>query len=234
MDDFWREFDENSYLARDKYENNIYCPLCKKAKLTWADGAKLRYFKAFTNHVDCDYQFEEANRHELDMIKKQLSDQDIACKLNACINRIFRGGDEKNHDDVVQNKLSESKKENNALTVLIEKENKHIPTRTWERIKIEDENVNKIYAGKCKSYWQRVGEKKERINIYIYSCNNEKYIGKIIITKNVEKYLTKELSLISQDKGCKSSVIISLWAAPQKSSVGYDFILTKSTFIKVK
>ena len=168
MDDFWREFDENSYLARDKYENNIYCPLCKKTKLTWADGVKFRYFKAFTNHVDCDYQVEEANRHELDMIRKQLSDQDIACKLNTCINRIFRRTKEKDHDNVVLSKPNENKEENNALTVLIGKEIKHIPTRTWERIQIEDENVNKIYVGKCKSYWQKVGREKERINLYIF------------------------------------------------------------------
>ena len=233
VEDFWRAFDKDCQAARDKYENNIYCPLCQKARLTWADGIKRRYFRAFTNHVDCDYQYDELTKKEVKDVKENLSDVDIKAKLQTCINRIFRKENKTFLAKLEGDEFGKRKNDNTLLTVQVNNVTKHIPTRLWDNILLEDdEGVDKIYFGKCKCYWEEYHNGK--INIYIYSYSRSKYIGKIVVSNVVKEYLTKELNLISLDKKNRSFAIVSLWAEPVKCDVGCKFYLRRSTYIRVK
>lgn len=241
--DYWELYDKSPLQALEKYEGNIFCPLCELAPLTVAKGNERRYMKVveanMSKHAEwCSYRLDKANKKETEYFYEDLDQTDIQNRLISCLNRMLKkhtpqyGGGMGNLNTVLHRKDKE-----NFFDIETEaKKKKYLPHRNLYSKQLETEiDVTRIYYGKCALYlFEYIPEGETEIKKYylkILNAKTKKIICDVSISTYVFKYLEEMFSEISREKENASVFYLCFAGCMEKNKFSYTCKLKDSRMI---
>lgn len=232
IEKFLRELEDDEIGTKKKYDDNSYCPECRKAKLRWSNGLKRSYFRSYSEHKEgCTYQSKKVGIVEKQKKTDIPSDEDIIAKLHELRNKlIFSLKSRADKSGVVDESAGKKRKDKQFLNVKTKRGGGGRICRI-ENLSINNIGESKLYYGICNCFL--TDEDNERKYIHLYKLNTNEYIGKISVTKNVEKHLGSTIGRISKDPRKKITLVICIWGSPQGDNDSYRFVLRHSKYISI-
>ena len=202
VSEYWELYDANHQAAIKKYHGHMFCPLCRLAPLTVANGMQLRYMKVVESDMDkhdedCSYRRKKANKKDNEYFYSDLEKTDIINRLRSCMNRMLKKSIKKTKPSEIKPK---DKKQTRKSFLDFETESgeiKYLPHRSLYSHKLEESlDIQTIYYGECLLYIYKYMPNGKDIKMYylkILNKKTKKQICDISITTMVYDYLVKTL-----------------------------------------
>ncbi len=235
--EYWVESKKDELSALKKFTGKIYCPMCKKAPLCIVNGYKLKYFKVTSLNMhkhdkNCIYRLDEANKEETKLFYSELDldKDDFQNKLISCMNVMLKqmAG---NSSDSEKANISWTQEGENAFVInTLKRGKKYLPHCNLYSIKsiedFEDDNLYKIYYGKCKIYMTYYKDETtdfvKRYYLKILNDNNLNLICTLSMSDKVYKHLNISFS---EEKQNAKSYLLCFSAKMKKMKRKYGYFL---------
>lgn len=171
--EYWDVYDKNHKEAREKYIGHMYCPVCKSAPLSVANGYQRRYLKVTASDMEkhsigCGYRYDEATKKEIHDFYKDLDKTDIKSRLVSCLNRMLK----KSVKSSSNGESSKTEGNENREDFLVIKSasgvKKCLPHKNFNLGDLDEEmDVQKIYYGRCFLYiYKYIPENENDVKVY--------------------------------------------------------------------
>lgn len=204
---YWELYNKDKIKAIEKYDGNIFCPICKKAPLTIVNGNKRKYFKVSSSdmdkhEIDCSYRHIQANSREIELFYKDLDNSKIRSRLVSCMNLMLK---KIKLGECVDNSEKEKNKHfmgNEFLTIKTkEGKYKRLPEKNiLQKFKEEDFGIQKIFYGKCMIEKKIINTKSESRFCKLKLINeNRKAICNIDISNVAFSYMENKIEELKND-----------------------------------
>lgn len=240
--EYWELYDKNPREAIQKYDDHMFCPLCKLAPLSVARGYQRRYFRVINSNmnkhaVNCSYRYNKETKKETYKFYKELDETDIRNRLVSCMNRMLKGPSQNENKIKSTSKQSEKNRNNNFLDIQGDRgQRKYLPHKNLNASNLdEDIDEQKIYYGRCALWlYQYIPLEEEEIKMYylkVLDRNNKKQICEIAISTYVYNYLADELSQIPENKKEALNYYICFSGILQKGMYSYKCKLKDSRLL---
>lgn len=202
VSEYWDLYDTDHYTAIKKYHGHMFCPLCRLAPLTVANGNQLRYMKVVESDMDkhdmdCSYRRKKANKKDNEYFYSDLDKTDIVNRLRSCMNRMLK---KSNRKTVAINAKPKDRKQTSKSFLDFETQSgeiKYLPHRSLYSYKLEESlDIQTIYYGECLLYiYKYIPDGKDTKMYYLKILNKKtrKQICDISITNMVYEYLVKTM-----------------------------------------
>lgn len=211
-----------------KISDNLYCPECKKAKLSFVNGSTkyFRTFKGSLHNENCSLIQDLMNvKQTTDFIRNTENRDAILRQITSALTMLFNDNSKKAIKKTNVTELDETQTITGVSTNY--KKRKRIARKRIDLpFSDEDFNAPKIFYGKVCALWEKENNKYK---LLLYSLKTKRLLCKIFVTEKVYQYIPEKYKL---EKSFKCG--ISFLANFQKRVETYHITnLGHSDYIKI-
>ena len=243
---YWDLYDKSPLEALNKYEGNIFCPLCKLAPLTVVKGNERRYMKVIENNMNkhkenCSYRLNKATKKETEYFYSDLDKTDIQSRLVGCMNKMLKKRSSKDDEGMknINTGTYRTGREDFLDIETIEKKKKYLPHKSLYSEEFDTENdVIKIYYGKCALYLHEyIPEGEIEVRKYylkILNIKTRRVICDVSISTYVYRYLEEIFSVVPKEKEKAQIFYVCFAGYMGKNKYSYSCKLKDSRLIVIE
>lgn len=211
-----------------KISNNLYCPECKKAKLSFVNGSTkyFRTFKGSLHNENCSLSQELMSvKQTADFIANTENRAAILRQIASAMAVLFNDNSKRIIKKTNVTELDETQTITGFSTNY--KKRKRIARKRIDLpFSDEDFNAPKIFYGKVCALWEKTNTKYK---LLMYSLKTNKLVCKIFVTEKVYQYIPDKYKF---EKSIECA--ISFLATFQKREEAYHITnLEHSDFLKI-